>query len=192
MKNLVKAIGVLFLTSFLLTGCNESETENNTKVVSTAVTDNKANVDKETNKLNLSATDSKVIPAEPTKDVKTYKVGDTFKLGSMSYKVNSTKISMGDDSTSMMNNPMRGNKFLYVNLTLHNGGKEPFKISPVGQFSIRDSNDKTCMQAMLAVGKKAMFGVAFELAPNEEFTGDIVVEAPKDETDYTLHLVTFT
>jgi len=105
-----------------------------------------------------------------------YKVGDVVKIGDYTFSVNSFEdnASGGNDYLK----PKEGNKFVKINLTIENNGKEKTTVSTMLQMYLKDSEGTRFRQTFL-MGQKPLDG---EILAGDKTKGDIAYELPKNST----------
>ncbi|MEJ7652266.1 MAG: DUF4352 domain-containing protein [Chloroflexia bacterium] len=102
------------------------------------------------------------------------KVGETIKADDLNITVNKVSSPKGDD----FNKPSKGNKFLVVDVTITNNGKESADLSTLLQMGIKDATGQKYdvdLTASTATGGAAPEG---EVAPGEKIRGPVGFQVP--------------
>jgi len=115
----------------------------------------------------------------PTAAAKTWKVGDTVKLGDWTIIANKASTSTGGEFAK----PKSGNIYLVVNVTVTNGGSAAQAISSIGSFKLADSTGQTYTETIVDGLKNPPDG---NVAAGGKLSGDLAYEVPKTEKSFTL------
>ena len=105
-----------------------------------------------------------------------YKVGDVVKIGDYTFSVNSFEDNAASGNEYLK--PKEGNKFVKINLTIENNGKEKTAISTMLQMYLKDSEGTRFKQTFL-MDQKQIDG---ELLAGDKIKGDVAYEVPKNST----------
>ncbi len=115
----------------------------------------------------------------PTSAPKTFKVGDTVKIGDWTVKVNKVTTSKGGEFST----PKSGNIFLIVNVTATNMKSSAQSISSALNFKLADSTGQSYTETVVDNQKNPPDGT---VNANSKVTGEIAYEVPKSEHNFTL------
>lgn len=113
---------------------------------------------------------------------KSFKVGDTVKIGIWTVKVNSAKTNAGGDFIK----PKSGNAFLVINVTVTNTDSKAQTISSALNFKLSDSTGQSYTETVVDNQKNPPDGT---VAANGKSTGELAFEVPKTMHNYELQFI---
>ncbi len=128
----------------------------------------------------VTPTDNSSSGSTPTAAPKTFKVGDTVKLGSWTIIANKASTSAGGEFAK----PKSGNIFLVVNVTVTNGGSSAQPISSIGNFKLVDSTGQSYTETIVDGLKNPPDG---NVPAGAKMSGDLAFEVPKTEKTFSLY-----
>jgi len=105
-----------------------------------------------------------------------YKIGDIVKIRDYIFTLNTftDNVSSGNQFIA----PKTGNKFIKLNLTIENTGKEKQSVSTIIQMYLKDKEGTKYTQTLIPDQKQ----VDGELLAGDKIKGDLVYEVPKAVT----------
>jgi len=113
-------------------------------------------------------------PEQSTPKTTTFKVGDTFKLGDLQYRVNGVRTTNG---TNEYMKPKDGNTFLMIEITIENQGNADATISSMMSFRLTDKDGRSQDLSMEALsGAKGKLDGS--IPPGRKMTGEVGYEVP--------------
>ncbi|WP_088226762.1 DUF4352 domain-containing protein [Desulfosporosinus sp. FKB] len=133
---------------------------------------------------------TKVTSSTPTTDQssapknETFKVGDTFKLGDLQYKVNGIRTSGGKNQYMK---PKDGNVFLLIDMTIVNNGSQDASISSMLSFKLTDKDGRSQDISIEALSE-ANGKLDGSIPPGKKMTGELGYEVPKASKSFELEI----
>ncbi|MBA7606386.1 hypothetical protein ES703_13534 [subsurface metagenome] len=118
---------------------------------------------------------------EETPKTEIFEIGDTIKMGSLQFKVNSVRTSEGDEFFK----PDESNVYLFVDITIENISNEEEHISSLLIFKIVDKDGRSYDMAIFADAKGSVDG---SLAAGRKMTGELSYEVPKNINEFELEI----
>ena len=118
---------------------------------------------------------------EETPKTEIFEIGDTIKMGSLQFKVNSVRTSEGDEFSK----PDEGNVYLCVDITIENISNEEETISSLLMFKIVDKDGRSYDMAIFADAEGSVDG---SLGVGRKMTGELSFEVPKDINEFELEI----
>ena len=116
----------------------------------------------------------------------TYVLGETFKLGTLQYKINSVRTSDGDGN--IFKSPKNGKTFFLVDLTIENQGNSDVEVRSKIGFKLKDRDGKrqdSTLGATLAI-KDAINGT---IKAGGKMTGELGYEVSKEARTFDLTVI---
>ena len=113
---------------------------------------------------------------------KTFKVGETVKLGDWRIKVSKVTDPLKPKNEFMT--PEKGMRWVRVDATVTNNSDEPQTVSSIACFDVRDSESRKYTITIVGDSSSQLDG---EVAPGEKLRGNVDFEVKKAAKGLTLH-----
>jgi predicted small lipoprotein YifL len=121
---------------------------------------------------------------QTTPKIETFKIGDTFKLGDLQYKVNGVRTSRGANEYMK---PKDGNTFLLIEITIENQGNKDAAISSMLSFSLVDKDGRSQEYSIGAMtGAKGKLDGS--IPPTRKMTGELGYEVSTNSQAFELQI----
>lgn len=114
-----------------------------------------------------------------------YKLGETFKIGNLQYRINSIRTSTGKTEVK---SPRQGNVFLYVNLTIENQSLSNVEVRSVLGFKLKDLNGKS-QESSLGAFLGAKSHIDGTITSKEAITGELGYEVSEKAKEFKLIVI---
>lgn len=133
-------------------------------------------------KVSDSSASSEASTGDSAPAAKTFKVGDTVKLGDWQIKVNKFTDPLKPSNDFLK--PEKGMRWVRVDATVTNNSKEPQTVSSLACFDVRDSESQKFTVTLTGDSKAQLDG---EIAPGEKLRGVVDFEVEKAAKGLVLH-----
>ncbi len=120
----------------------------------------------------------KQIRETPAKSVA---IGETISLGKYKFTVNGVRDAVGDS----ISQPQQGQKYLIINATIENQGRQQSPISSIILFALTDSANQKYKRVITTETKG---NLDHNLDPGKKLQGEIAFEVPQDAKNLLLIL----
>ncbi|AFQ45440.1 DUF4352 domain-containing protein [Desulfosporosinus meridiei] len=114
-----------------------------------------------------------------------YKLGETFKIGNLQYRIDSVRTSTGKTE---IRSPRQGNVYLFVNLTIENKSLSDVEVRSVIGFKLKDSNGQS-QESSLGAFLGAKNHIDGTIRSAETINGELGYEVSQEAKEFSLIVI---
>lgn len=177
-QRMLALLVVMALVAAIMAGCGS-------KVNEGATTPGQTPMETATSDPGGASTDQEATqPSETTPDTAgkedTHKIGEPVQLGDRRYTVNGVRVLEGEGNT----NPAKGYRWIAVDITAENTGKQDAEFSSMLQFRLKDQDGYEYNVSFLPVRTKGT--VDGVVKPGDKLRGEVTFEVQESATAFQL------